>query len=337
LKIWQYLLKRLISLIPVLIGVTMLTFFLSHVIPGDPITLALGPRATEEQRISFHEKMGMDKPLIVQYGIYLNKILHKDLGVSIRTKGAVLEDLLAYFPATIELTIGAMIVCIFFGIYLGIISAVRKDQPIDHAVRIFSLLGVSMPIFWLGFMLLILFYGTFPILPGGGRISPFVDSPTPITRLYLLDSILTGNWVAFKDSLYHLILPTLTLGFCYIALISRMTRSSMLEVLHQNYIQTAKTKGLSEKAVIRYHALRNSLIPVVTTAGMLFGELMSGTILTEITFSWPGIGLYAQQSIMYLDYNAIMGFVLVVAFIYAIVNLAIDMLYVIIDPRIKLH
>ena len=337
MKIWQYLLKRLVSLIPVLIGVTMLTFFLSHVIPGDPITLALGPRATEEQRISFHEKMGMDKPLIVQYGIYISKILHKDLGVSIRTKGAVLEDLLAYFPATIELTIGAMIVCIFFGIYLGIISAVRKDQPIDHAVRIFSLVGVSTPIFWLGFMLLILFYGTFPILPGGGRISPFIDSPTPITGLYLLDSILTGNWVAFKDSLYHLILPTFTLGFCYIARISRMTRSSMLEVLHQNYIRTAKTKGLSEKAVIRYHAFRNSLIPVVTMAGMLFGQLMSGTILTEITFSWPGIGLYARQSVMYLDYNAIMGFVLVVAFIYAIVNLAIDILYVIIDPRIKLH
>lgn len=337
MHIWQYILKRIVSIIPVLIGVTMLTFFLSHIIPGDPITLALGPTATKEQKAAFHKKMGMDKPLIIQYGIYLNQVLHGDLGVSLRTKGAVLEDLLAYFPATLELTIGAMIVCIFFGIYLGTISAVKKDKPVDHAVRVFSLIGVSMPIFWLGFMLLILFYGIFPILPGGGRLSSFVARPTPITGLYLLDSLLTGNWVAFKDSLWHIILPTFTLGFCYIALISRMTRSSMLEVLHQNYIRTAKTKGLSEKGVIRYHALRNSLIPVVTAGGILFAQLMSGTILTEITFSWPGIGLYAQQSIMYLDYNAIMGFVIVVALIYAVVNLVIDILYLIIDPRIKLH
>ena len=336
MKILQYLIKRLVLLVPVLIGVTMLTFFITHVIPGDPITMALGPMATQEQRISFHEKMGMDKPLVVQYGIYLNKVLHGDLGVSIRTKGPVLDDLRAYFPATFELTIGAMIVCILFGIYLGIISAVRRNQPIDHMVRTFSLLGVSVPIFWLGFMLLILFYGRFPILPGGGRISSLITPPTPITGLYLIDSILTGNWLTFKDSLYHLILPVFTLGFCYIALISRMTRSSMLEVLHQDYIRTAKTKGFSEKGVIRYHAFRNALIPVVTSAGMLFAQLMSGTILAEMTFSWPGIGLYAQQSIMYLDYNAIMGFVLVVAFIYAIVNFIIDILYVIIDPRIKL-
>jgi peptide/nickel transport system permease protein len=229
----------------------MLTFFITHVIPGDPITLALGPMATQEQRIAFHEKMGMDKPLIVQYGIYINNALHGDLGVSIRTKGEVLDDLRTYFPATVELTIGAMAICIFFGIYLGIISAVRRNQPIDHLVRTFSLLGVSIPIFWLGFMMLILFYGIFPILPGGGRISSLINPPTRITGLYLLDSILTGNWLAFKDSLCHLILPIFTLGFCYIALISRMARSSMLEVLHQDYIRTAKTKGFSEKGRYR--------------------------------------------------------------------------------------
>jgi len=336
LKIFKYLLKRLVLFVPVLIGITMLTFFITHLIPGDPVTVALGPRATQEQRIAFYEKMGMDKPLIVQYGIYLNKVLHGDLGVSIRTKRAVLDDLYTYFPATLELTIAAMVVCLLFGIYLGIISAVRRNQPIDHIVRTFSLLGVSIPIFWLGLMLLILFYGIFSILPGGGRISPFITPPTRITGLYLLDSILAGNWLTFKDSLCHLILPMFTLGFCNIALISRMTRGSMLEVIHQDYIRTAKTKGFSEKGVIRYHALRNALIPVVTSAGMLFAQLMSGDILAEITFGWPGIGLWAQQSIMYLDYNAIMGFVLVVAVIYAVANLIIDFLYVIIDPRIKL-
>jgi peptide/nickel transport system permease protein len=327
LAIFTYILKRLVSFIPVFLGVTILTFFLSHVIPGDPINLALGPRATKEQRIAFREKMGMDKPIIIQYAIYLNNIVHRDLGVSIRTKGSVSEDLFAYFPATLELTIGAMLICIFFGIYTGVISAARQNRPIDHGVRIFSLIGVSMPIF----------YGVFNILPGGGRLSPSVPTPTSITGLYLLDSLLTGNWSAFKDSLWHLTLPTLTLGFCYIAYISRMMRSSMLEVLRQNYIRTARTKGFSEKNVIKHHALRNSLIPVATEGGMLFAQLMCGTILTEMTFSWPGIGLYAMESIMYLDYNAIMGFVIVVSFIYVVVNLAVDILYVFIDPRIKLY
>jgi len=315
----------------------MLTFFIAHVIPGDPVTLALGPKATSQQRAAFREKMGMDKPLIIQYTIYLKQILHGDLGVSLRTKRPVMKDLLTYFPATFELTIVAIIICVLCGIPLGIISAVKKDKPIDHATRVFSLLGVSMPIFWLGFMLLILFYIIFPILPGGGRLSLFTTRPTPITGFYLLDSILSGNWVAFKDNLWHIILPASTLGFCYIAVISRMTRSSMLNVLRQDYIRTAKTKGLSERGVIRYHALKNSLIPVVTVAGALLGQLMSGTILTETVFTWPGIGLYAVQSIMYLDFNSIMGFTIVVSFVYVIANLGVDILYVFIDPRIKLQ
>jgi len=336
LKVWQYILKRLVSVIPVFLGITMLTFFIAHVIPGDPVTLALGAKATAQQRAAFREKMGMDKPLIAQYAIYLNQILHGDLGISLRTKRSVVKDLLTYFPATLELTVVAIIICVLFGIPLGIISAVKKDKPIDHAARVFSLLGVSMPIFWLGFMLLILFYMVFPILPGGGRISLFITRPTRITGLYLLDSILSGNWAAFKDSLWHIILPASTLGFCYIAVISRMTRSSMLNVLRQDYIRTAKTKGLSEKEVIRRHALRNSLIPVVTVAGALLGQLMSGTVLTETVFTWPGIGLYAVQSIMYLDFKSIIGFTIVVSFVYVIANLVVDILYVIIDPRIRL-
>lgn len=337
MKIWSYILKRLVSIIPVFLGVTILTFFIANVIPGDPVTLALGHRASEDKKIAFREKMGMDKPIIIQYGMYLNKLLHGDLGVSLRTKRPVLKDLLTYFPATIELTVAALALSLLLGIPLGIISAAKKDKPIDHATRVFALLGVSMPIFWLGFMLLILFYMALPIFPGGGRLSLATTTPQTLSGLYIIDSILSGDWAALKDAIWHLIMPAATLGFTYVAVISRMTRSSMLEVLRQDYIRTAKTKGLSESGIIRHHALRNSIIPVVTVSGALLGQLMSGSVLAETVFNWPGIGFYAVQSIIFLDFNAIIGFTIVVSFAYVMANFVVDILYAIIDPRIKLQ
>jgi len=337
LRIWSYIFKRLISIIPVFLGVTILTFFIANVIPGDPVTLALGHRASEAQKAAFREKTGLNKPLIIQYGLYLDKLFHGDLGVSLRTKRPVLEDLLTYFPATLELTVAALAISLLFGIPFGIISAVKKDKPIDHATRIFSLLGVSMPIFWLGFMLLILFYMVLPIFPGGARLSLATTTPQTITGLYTVDSLLHGDWSALKDAVWHLIMPASTLGFCYVAVISRMTRSSMLEVLRQDYIRTAKTKGLSESKIILNHALRNSIIPVVTVSGALLGQLMSGSVLTETVFNWPGIGFYAVQSIMFLDFNAIIGFTIVVSFAFVMSNFLVDILYAVIDPRIKLQ
>jgi len=337
LRIWSYIFKRLLSIIPVFLGVTILTFSIANVIPGDPVTLALGHRASDDQKNVFREKMGMDKPIIIRYGMYLKNLSRGDLGVSLRTKRPVLKDLLTYFPATLELTVSALAISLLFGIPLGIISAVKKDKPVDHATRVFALLGVSMPIFWLGFMLLILLYMAFPIFPGGGRLSLATTTPQTITGLYTIDSLLSGNWGALKDAIWHLILPAATLGFCYVAVISRMTRSSMLEVLRQDYIRTAKTKGLSESGIIRHHALRNSIIPVVTVSGALLGQLMSGSVLAETVFNWPGIGLYAVQSIIFLDFNAIIGFTIVVSFAYVMANFVVDILYVIIDPRIKLQ
>ena len=336
MKIWQYILKRLLFFIPVLLGVTILTFSISHIVPANPALVALGPHATPDTVKALKAKWRLDKPVHIQYLFYLKGLLQGDLGSSIHTNRPVSEDLKAFFPATLELTTASMLFCLTFGIPLGIIAAVKKNKLIDHITRIFSLIGISMPVFWLGLLILLLFYFKFELLPGGGRLPPLTVPPKHITGMYIPDSLLTGNWTVLKESIIHLILPASCLGFAVVGVISRMTRSSMLSVLDEDYIKTAKAKGLNENKVVYQHALRNAVLPIVTISGVLYGQLLAGAILTETIFSWPGMGLYTVKSVMNLDFQPIMGFTVIVALMYVAVNLLVDILYVLFDPRIRL-
>ncbi len=326
---------RISQLLIVLLGVTLVTFLVSHVVPGDPARMLLGQRADAQTLENMRHVMGLDQPVWLQYVHYLGGLLHGDLGISIRTQRPVLSELLTYFPATIELTLFAMGFAVISGIGLGLLSAAYRDTPIDHGTRVLAILGVSTPLFWLGLMVLLLFYKHLGWLPGSGRLDSFINSPTQITGLYVLDSIFTGDWVALKSSILHLVLPTICLGYIQLATIARLVRASMIEVLEQDYIKTALSNGIPRYRIIYRHALRNALIPTVTLIGLTFGELMGGAILTETIFSWPGMGKYVVDSIAFLDFPAIMGFTILVAIIYVSINMVVDLLYPILDPQIK--
>jgi len=329
------LIRRTLLSTIALLGITILVFILSHVVPGDPARMAAGPQARAEQVESVRKEFGLDKPLPEQYLIYMKNLLHGNLGKSLQSRRPVLDDLQDYFPATLELTMAATFIAIVLGILIGIISAIQKDSWVDHLARIFSLTGVSMPIFWLGIILVIIFYRQLGILPFGGRISPKISSPDNITGLYILDSILTGNWKALESSILYIILPAVTLAYNSLAVVSRMTRASLLETIHEDYIRTARGKGLSEKLVLWKHALRNALIPVITIIGLQFGGLLGGAFLVEIIFSWPGLGTYAMKAILFLDYNGIVGVTLLTGLTYMLVNLFVDVFYIIVDPRMR--
>ena len=336
MTLWEYIIKRLSLGILAIIGVTIITFIMSHVIPGDPIALILGPHYNEAKAEKLRQEMGLNRPLLVQYFIYLKNLVRGDLGTSMRTNRPIIQDFLDYFPATLELTLFALSFSFLMGIPLGILSSTKRNSLIDHLARIFSLGGVSMPVFWLGLLMLLFFYLQLGWFPGGGRLSPYVAPPRSYTGLYILDSLLSGNWPALKSSLWHILLPAFTLGFCIIGQVTRMTRASMLEVLRQDYITTGRAKGLRESAVIYKHALRNAIAPVATLAGVLFGRLMAGAILTETIFSWPGIGWYAVEAILHLDYQPIMAFTTIVAIIYVFINIGVDILYTYINPKVRL-
>ena len=337
MKLFRYILRRALAVIPVLIGVTLLTFTLSHIVPGDPVRATLGPYPTPEAVEALKHKWGMDRPVSVQYLRYMRNLVKGDLGTSFQTNRAVIDDLREFFPATFELTVVSLLFTLLLGVPLGIVAATKRDKWIDHVTRVFSLTGVSMPIFWLGLILLLLFYFKLGLFPAGGRLSPRLSPPTGLTGLYFLDSLLTGNWPVFWSCLWHLFMPSLCLSFAIMGVISRMTRSSMLDVLNQDYIRTAEAKGLPQRLVIYKHALRNAMIPVITVVGVMFGRLIAGAVLTETIFSWPGMGLYTVQSILYLDFQPIMGFTILVAFFYVSVNLITDILYGLFDPRVALE
>jgi peptide/nickel transport system permease protein len=330
-----FIIRRLGLLVFVLLGVSILTFTISHVIPADPARQAAGPHATTEQVELLKKKFGFDKPLPEQYLIYMKGLLRGDFGYSLYSRRPVAEDIKAYFPATIELAIVAMLICLILGIPLGVLSAVKKDQFFDHVSRVICIGGVGLPIFWLALLFQLIFYRWLNWLPAGGRISPTIAEPATITGFYIVDSLLTRNWEALRSSLYYIILPAITLAFASVAWIARITRSSMVEMLGQDYIRTARGKGLRERQVIYLHALRNALIPSVTMIGLQTGALLAGAFLVEIIFSWPGIGFYTINSIMAMDFNAIMTTTLLVAVVYTITNLIVDILYVAIDPRIS--
>ncbi len=331
----SFFLRRLVGIIGVLIGVSIITFAISHVIPADPVAAALGDHATDAQIAAFRAEYRLDQPLVNQYLIYMGGLVNGNLGMSIRTRRPVSADLRDYVPATLELALAALLVSLLIGIPAGVWSSVMRNQPPDHLVRVLTLIGGSLPTFWLGLVLIGLFYNDLGWLPGGGRIDPFIVPPTCITGLYVVDSILTDNLPALTSSFEHLILPAITLGYYSTAVIARMMRSSMLEVLNQDYLRTARAKGLRERSVILLHAFRNAFIPTFTIIGVTFGSLLSGAVLTETVFSWPGLGLYATASAVNLDFPAVMGVTLLAAIVYSLVNLAVDIGYHFLDPRIQ--
>jgi len=329
------LLRRVALSSLAIFGITLIVFFLSHIVPGDPARLAAGPQARQEQVENLRREYGLDKPVGEQYVIFPKNLFRGDLGKSLQSRRPVMDDLLDYFPATLELTLVAILIAFLGGIGLGILSAIRKNSLADNISRVFSLVGVSMPVFWLGIVLVLIFYRQLGWLPFGGRLDSALSAPTRITGLYLIDSLLTGNLYVFSNALAYLILPAVTLAFGSLAIVSRMTRSSLLEVLQDDYIRTARAKGLREKAVLTKHALKNALIPVITITGLQFGALLSGAFLVEVIFAWPGIGTYAMKAILFLDYNGIMGVTILTAIAFMLTNLLVDMLYIVVDPRLR--
>jgi len=330
----RYAIKRFLTIVPVLIGVSLIVFSFTHLIPGDPAVAMLGERATPQRVAEVRAQLGLDKPLYTQYFIYVDKVLHGDLGASILRGDPVLRDLVRRFPATVELAISAICIAIVVGVPMGIISAAWRNSFFDGFSRLVALTGVSMPIFWLGLMLAWFFGVMLRWLPTGFRLGTDVTLVS-VTNFNILDSLLAKNPAALLSSLRHLVLPAVALSTIPMAVIARMTRASLLEVLSQDYIRTAESKGLPQQSVILRHAMRNALLPVMTVTGLQVGRLLAGAILTETIFSWPGIGLWIYESIQARDYPIVQGATLFIATIFVMVNLITDVLYAAVDPRIK--
>ncbi len=330
-----FLLRRVVGIAAVMIGVSVITFAISHVVPADPAVAALGDHATDAQIAAFRADYHLDRPLPEQYATYVVGLLHGDLGRSIRTRRSVADDLADSFPATLELSLAALAISLLIGIPAGIWSAIYRGRLPDVIVRVAALAGGSLPVFWLGLIVIGLFYYQLGWFPGGGRLDTFVSPPPTRTGLYVVDSLLALDVDALRSSLIHLVLPSLTLGYFSTAVVARMTRSSMLEVLGQDYMRTARAKGLAERLIVVRHGLRNALIPTVTVIGLTFGSLLSGAVLTETIFSWPGLGRYATASAISLDFPAVLGVTLLAAIVYPVANLAVDIAYYWLDPRIQ--
>jgi peptide/nickel transport system permease protein len=355
----RYIIRRLLLLVPVLIGISIVTFAMLRLIPGDPALVMLGEHATDASIEEMKERLGLDRPIHIQYLRYIESALRLDLGDSIKTKRPVLREIGQRLPATVELTLGAMLVATVVGIPAGILAAYRHNSTFDLATMFLSLLGVSMPIFWLGLMLAYVFGFVLKWLPPSARLTIGVEMKTiaeawglssgPETAsaarimtadeffsgFYILRAILTGNGTALLDVLSHLALPSIALGSIPMAVIARMTRSSMLEVLGEDYIRTARAKGLRERVVLLRHALKNAFLPIITVIGLQLGFLLGGAILTETIFSWPGLGRLVVDRILSRDYPVVQGSVLVIAMMFVVVNLLVDISYAYLDPRIR--
>ena len=333
----KYITRRILFLLMLIIGAATMVFIISHMVPSDPVVANLSERNMSNTELveAFRSKWGLDKPLHIQYLLYMRSLLKGDLGISIRTSRPVIDDISKFLPATIELAFFSMIIATIFGILFGIIAAWKRNSAIDQIFRTISVTGVSIPSFWFALIMLFIFYYKLDWVPGPGRISYFIEPPASITKFYVLDSILQGNWVAAVDSFKHLILPSIVLGSFNLGLITRTTRANLLEVLSADYIRTAKAKGLSEGLIMMRHALGNALIPVITVIGLGLSSLLGGTVLVENIFAWPGIGRYAYQSVTTLDFPAITAVSLLIAVTYLLVNLVIDILYGVIDPRVR--
>ncbi|SCF07477.1 peptide/nickel transport system permease protein [Micromonospora coriariae] len=333
-----FLAKRVAITAGLLLGVTVVTFGLVNVVPGDPVTANLSDQALNDPAAvaAFRQKWGLDQPLWAQYLHYLGNLLHGDLGQSQQTGRAVLDDLLHYVPATLELAIPSMVLALLIGTGIGMLAAIRNGRLTDQLVRVGALLGLSTPPFWLSLVVLYVFFYQLGLAPSGGRLSPDFSPPPTVTGMYTVDAALAGQWDVAWDAAQHLSLPVLVLTSLTVAMLVRFVRSAMLEVLQQDYIRAAYAKGLPTRVVLRRHLLRAGLVPVVTVSGLAFASLLSGTVLVESIFGWPGVGQYAYRSATALDLPAILGVSLFVAMVYTLVNLTVDLLYGLIDPRIRL-
>jgi peptide/nickel transport system permease protein len=321
-----------------LLGLVTVAFIVSRTVPADPLSTVVSERQLSNPVVvrAAEKRWGLDKPLPAQYVIYVRNLLRGDMGTSFRTKQNVRQDLADRLPVTVELTLASMAIAVTVGLVLGILAAVRRNSWVDHVARLFALLGSSLPVFWTGLFLLYIFYARLGWFPGPGRLDPRAVGPDKITGMYTVDSLLAGDLGTFWDALQHIALPSFVLGWAVMGIISRLVRASLLEVLNQDYVRTARAKGLTERSVIITHALRNALIPVLTIIGISFAVLITGAVLTESIFSWPGIGSYAVDSSRALDFPAIMGVSILGGVIFLVTNLVTDMTYVLVDPRIRL-
>ncbi len=331
-----YLIRRLLLAIPTLLGISVITFLVSHVLPADLVLANLGDRATQSPALvdAFRHRWGLDRPLPVQYVVYLVRLLHGDFGTSIATNRPVLVELALSVPATVELATVSLIAALALGLALGIVAAVTRGSVADVVARAISTVGVSIPTFWFALLLVFTVYFRLGWAPPPGRLSSGVIPPASVTGMYLVDSLLRGRFDVFADACAHIVLPATVLVTVGIGYITRITRASMLEALSQDYVRTARAKGLSSWAVSVRHALRNALIPVITIGGTLYAQLMSGTVMTETIFSWPGLGRYAFSSASSLDFPAVMGVALVVGVIYVLINVCVDVSYALVNPRV---
>jgi peptide/nickel transport system permease protein len=333
----KYTTRRLGLAIFVMIGVIAATFIIGNIVPGDPARLAAGPHAGPEQVAKLRHEYGLDQPLPVQFVRYVTRLVHGDLGRSITSYRPVARDIAEYLPATIELALWAALLTVIMGIPLGVLSAVRRNGAVDLSSRLVALLGVTMPAFWLGLILQVVFFRGLGWLPAGGRIDAFITLPPRLTGFIVFDSVLAGNWAAAASALQHLILPAVTLAFGSVSVVTRMTRATMLEVLREDYVRTARAKGLAARVVIYKHALRNAMVPIITVVGLQVGYLLSGVFYVESIFGYPGLGTYTIRAITSLDFSGILGSTIVVALVYLVINLIADLSYPLFDPRINVQ
>ena len=337
MKRLKFIGKKLLYLLIMLIGVATLVFILTKLVPGDPVVANLSQRSLNDPEVvaAYKAKYGLDQPIPVQYVMYMKNLLKLDLGTSIRTNKPVLSELSRCYPATIELALFAIIIAAIFGILFGIISAIRRNSIVDQIVRAISVTGVSIPSFWFALLVLYLIYYKLHLLPGPGRLSNSFSSPSTVTGLYVIDSLLEGDIPKALDAVSHLILPGTVLAAFTMGLITRTTRSNLLDVMSTDYIRTAKAKGLGRAALIVRHALGNALIPVLTVIGLGLGNLLGGMVLVETIFNWPGVGQFAYELVLSNDYPAIIGVALLIALNYMVINTIVDILYGVIDPRVR--
>lgn len=333
----RYIVRRVALSAPTLLGITLITFLISHALPADLVLANLGDHAAQDPQLAaaFRQKWGLDRPIAVQYAVYIERLLRGDLGTSIATGQPIRTELTLSLPATVELATASMIAAIVIGGLLGVAAAVRSDTPVDLAVRAVMATGVAMPTFWYAILLLFVFYFVLGWAPPPGQLDPGLSPGPPITGMYVVDSLLRGNWAVFRNALAHLVLPAVVLSTVGVGFIARITRATVLDVLRREYVRTARAKGLAEARVVWRHAVRNALIPIITVIGLLYAQLMSGTVLTESIFSWPGLGRYAFSSAGNLDFPAIMGVAFAVGLFYVALNLVVDVLYAYINPRIR--
>ena len=332
----RYLGSRLVLAVAMVLLATLVIFLIANTVPGDPVLTQLGDLAASNPVMvaAFRHKWGLDLPLWMRYWVFLRDLMHGDLGTSIASQRPVIDDIAQYAPATIELSTVAFLLSLVVGLPLGMLAAVRRDSWIDHIARTVSLVGVSAPTFWLAFIVLAVFYGQLGWAPGPGQLDPSAFPPPPITGIVLIDAAWQGDWATFRDACAHLVLPAIVLAASTLGLITRTTRAAMLEALSQDYVRVARAKGLLRRAIVLGHAAPNAMLPVVTLGGLAYANLLTGAVMTETVFAWPGLGRYTFQSAVALDFPAILGITTVVAAVYVAINFLVDISYALLDPRV---